>query len=125
MERIKFDPKKRSNPWYIAGGPGRVKKPSSLEEIMEAVVEISGISRGDICSGSRKREKVQARHMFYYCVREIYGNKYSLKMLGKMVGGRDHSSVIHGIKAINDLLDTKDKSTIYLKGEILRSIKKE
>ncbi|MEL6413198.1 MAG: helix-turn-helix domain-containing protein, partial [Bacteroidota bacterium] len=53
---------------------------------------------------SRKREVVLARQTAMYLSKK-YTN-HSLKSIGDYFGGRDHSTVIHALQTINDLLDT-------------------
>ena len=54
---------------------------------------------------SRKREIVMVRQCFYYVYKQI-NPKITLKTLGKILGHRDHSTVIHGIRTWQDLMDT-------------------
>lgn len=56
---------------------------------------------------SRKREYVTARQISMKLCRE-YTIK-SLAYIGNEHGGRDHATVLHAIKTINNFIDTKDK----------------
>jgi chromosomal replication initiator protein len=38
----------------------------------------------------------------------------SLKAIGGYFGGRDHSTVIHGLEAVSDLVDTEKKMKIIV-----------
>jgi len=62
-----------------------------------------------ICNKSRKRELVDARHMI---MRLLYDSNISLTQVGIIMGGRDHTTVIHGLKKHADLYDT---NTAYRK----------
>jgi chromosomal replication initiator protein len=54
-----------------------------------------GVSMVDVLSSRRDRSSVAARHeAFYRCKEET---TMSLPSIGRMFGGRDHSTVIHGI----------------------------
>jgi len=58
-----------------------------------------------IKSTSRKRELVVPRQMFCYITRFNMPN-VTLKEIGKYLGNRDHSTVIHGIRTAGDLIET-------------------
>lgn len=52
---------------------------------------------------SRKRELVDARHMM---MRLLHCTNITLTHIGVLMGGRDHTTVIHALKAHEDLFDT-------------------
>lgn len=52
---------------------------------------------------SRKRELVDARHMM---MRLLHDTNITLSQTGAIMGGRDHTTVIHALKAHEDLYDT-------------------
>ena len=58
-----------------------------------------------IMSTSRKRELVVTRQMFCYIAKFNMPN-VTLKEIGNFLGGRDHSTVIHGIRTAGDLIET-------------------
>lgn len=53
---------------------------------------------------TRKRDIVIARQVAIYFLREK--TNLSLKQIGLLFGGRDHTTAIHSIKTVNDLLAT-------------------
>ncbi|MDD3999108.1 MAG: chromosomal replication initiator protein DnaA [Candidatus Shapirobacteria bacterium] len=61
------------------------------------------IKTGDLCGSSRKKELVTARHITaYLLLTEI---KLPLKEVGELLGGRDHTSIMHARdKVSTDLL---------------------
>lgn len=69
---------------------------------------------------SKRRNRVQpftfVRYSFFYYATLIIDN-YTLKSLGHFMGGRDHSTVIHGKNTWEDLIrfekDFKDKDKIF------------
>jgi hypothetical protein len=58
-----------------------------------------------ILSNCRRREFVVPRQMFCYIAKFNMPN-ITLKEIGSFLGGRDHSTVIHGIKTAGDLIET-------------------
>lgn len=73
---------------------------SNLEKIINAVEYISGISFLQMCSSSRKRPIVDARHTAMYFVKKH--TKLTLQQIGFVFGLRDHSSICHAINKVED-----------------------
>ncbi|MCB0835985.1 MAG: chromosomal replication initiator protein DnaA [Bacteroidetes bacterium] len=53
---------------------------------------------------TRKRDIVQARQIAMFFAKEM--TRHSLKSIGSHFGGRDHSTVIHALQTVNDLIAT-------------------
>lgn len=66
----------------------------TLGEIIEQCAALTGISAGDILGRSRKRPAVRARQ-FTMAVMRARGGSYP--QVGRWIGGKDHSTVIHGV----------------------------
>ncbi len=71
-------------------------------------------------SKTRKREIVVARQIGMYLTKEF--TNLSLKSIGSHYGGRDHTTVIHAINTVNDLVDT-DMQFSHMVDEILKTVK--
>jgi chromosomal replication initiator protein len=78
------------------------------ETIMLETAEYFGLTREDLVSKSRSRPLTQARHMAMYLMRELTG--LSLIKIGELFD-RDHSTALHGIKRIENLMPNRD--TVY------------
>jgi chromosomal replication initiation ATPase DnaA len=76
----------------------------NLSNVMEAVVEVTGVPSYQVIGKSRMKEIAMARHLFCYMAR-LHTNA-SLLAIGEFLGGRHHSTVIHSIRTANDMLDT-------------------
>lgn len=81
-----------------------------LETILNSVSESLGVSVDDMQSKSRRRQFVIARQLFCYIARIDY--HFTLKEIGDMIGGRDHTTSIHSIKMISDLVSIKDNGIL-------------
>ena len=66
--------------------------------IQDRVAEAFSVSRVDILSPRRDRGSVIARHVAMLLCREFTTN--SLPAIGRMFDDRDHTTVLHGIRAI-------------------------
>jgi chromosomal replication initiator protein len=55
-------------------------------------------------SKTRKREVVQARQIAMYFSKQM--TKTSLASIGAQIGGKNHATVLHACKTVNNLMDT-------------------
>jgi len=85
-----------------------------VDEVVELVAGVTGFTVSEIKSNWRKREVVLARFIVVYLIRDMYGSSVSLKTLGMCLGGRDHSTIIHAIQTMEDLIKTNDRITIKM-----------
>ncbi len=79
--------------------PGDAPSP---EEIREAVARAWGLSPRDLMSKRRTREVTIPRQVAMYLLREIL--HLPLSRIGDLFGGRDHSTVIHSIRKVEEEL---------------------
>jgi chromosomal replication initiation ATPase DnaA len=81
-----------------------------IDFIMDIISQGENINKTLIISPSRKREIVVARMLSQYFIKKY--TSLSLKNIGLIFGGRDHSTIIHAVSTINDGLDVKQKELI-------------
>jgi chromosomal replication initiator protein len=74
--------------------------------ILEETARYFTLSTGDLMSKSRSRPLTQARHIAMYLVRECTG--LSLVKIGEIFGGRDHTTVLHGINKVEGEMRARD-----------------
>ncbi|MCB9232880.1 MAG: chromosomal replication initiator protein DnaA [Bacteroidia bacterium] len=79
-----------------------VSREISIEAIQKLVCEHLNVEQELLKAKTRKREIVQARQISMYFAKEL--TKSSLKTIGLHFGGRDHSTVIHAVQTVNDLI---------------------
>ncbi|HST87862.1 MAG TPA: chromosomal replication initiator protein DnaA [Ktedonobacterales bacterium] len=70
----------------------------SIPEILEAVCEYYRISADDLCGKQRDKHIVVPRQVAMYLMRQE--TEASLLEIGQALGGRDHSTVLHGCEKI-------------------------
>lgn len=73
----------------------------SPEDVLNAVCEYYQISRDEITSPKRARSVALPRQMVMYLSREL--TNASLPSIGNVLGGRDHTTVMHGCDKISEL----------------------
>jgi chromosomal replication initiator protein len=78
------------------------QKVISIDSIIEKVTEFFNIKITDIKGKTRLREVVVPRQIAMFLCKE--NTQLSLKAIGYHFGGRDHSTVIHAIQTVNDLM---------------------
>ncbi|KEO74804.1 chromosomal replication initiator protein DnaA [Anditalea andensis] len=75
-----------------------------IDFIQKTVSDYYGIKLEDLKAKTRKKEIVTARQVAMYFSKEF--TNHSLKSIGYHFGGRDHSTVIHAVQTVNDLMET-------------------
>jgi len=69
-------------------------------DILEIISEHCGVTVDDVLSKTRKKEQVEARHIFCAIMKKEFG--YSYTSIGQIIGHRDHTTVIHAVKTFNN-----------------------
>lgn len=82
-------------------------KEITAQLILEVVSEHFGISVDQIMSKSRSSDVAKPRQITMYLCKQL--TDLPLDSIGQFLGGRDHSTVIHGIKKVADEV-TSDKN---------------
>ena len=91
-----------------------------IDYIQKAVSDYFNVALEDLKAKTRKKEIVIARQVAMYFSKD-YTN-HSLKSIGYHFGGRDHSTVIHAVQAVNDMIDT-DAKFRYAVDELKKRLK--
>lgn len=76
--------------------------PLTIDDIVETVCNHYHVSTTAMGSRSRRRELVVARQVSMYLAQKY--TKMPASRIGKLVGGRDHSTVIHSCKTVERLI---------------------
>ncbi len=92
----------------------------SPQEIVATVCRRFNLKQEELLSACRSKEVVLPRQVAAYLLRKVGGA--SLNQIGQLLGGKDHSTILHGIKKIekeikeNEFLQNQVES---VRGEIL------
>lgn len=92
----------------------------SIEYIQKVVCDYFGLPADSIMSHTRKREIVQARQITMYFAKKM--TKNSLQVIGNVCGKKDHATVLHACKAIEEL-KSHDKRVEFWLNEIEKRFK--
>ena len=80
-----------------------------FDNIANEISSYYKVSMGDLISSSRKQQHVYARQMLMYISKNNFN--LTIKFIGDNLGGRDHSTILHGI----DKIDSDIKSNLMVK----------
>ena len=79
---------------------GQIMSSLSVEDVVRRVSDVFHIPEKTIVGKSRKMEIVEARQVAMYLCRGLIGD--SLSNIGVCFGGRDHTTVIHAMRSIEE-----------------------
>ena len=72
----------------------------TIDDIIETVCKHYGLETSAIQTKSRKREIVQARQIAMFLAKD--NTDFSTARIGKLIGNRDHATVLHACKTIKE-----------------------
>ena len=84
----------------------------SIDFIQKVICDYFDIPIEIMKSKTRKREIVQCRQLAMYFSKQM--TKSSLAMIGKHCGNKDHATVLHACKTVNNLADTDKQFKGYI-----------
>lgn len=102
--------------------PASANRQPNPNEVLKIVCESYGVTLKDITGKKRTKNLVDPRQIAMYLLRQDIG--LNLQSIGQLLGGRDHTTVMHGIDKISKLAqnDEQTRATITaLRQSFLRS----
>ncbi len=96
------------------------KREISIDYIQKIVCDYFNMPVENLKSKTRKREIVQARQIAMFFAKNL--TKSSLATIGSLIGGKDHATVLHACKTVNNLIDTDKRFRVYIE-EIEKKLK--
>lgn len=84
----------------------------SIDFIQKVVCDYFNLPMELLKSKTRKREVVQARQIAMFFSKKL--TKSSLANIGAHCGGKDHATVLHACKTVNNLIDTDKRFRVYI-----------
>ena len=84
----------------------------SIDYIQKVVCDYFDMPIELLKSKTRKREVVQARQISMYFAKSM--TKSSLSTIGLHSGGKDHATVLHACRTVNNLIDTDKRFKVYI-----------
>jgi chromosomal replication initiator protein len=96
------------------------KRELSIDYISKVVCDYFNMPVDSLQAKTRKREVVQARQLAMYFSKSM--TKSSLASIGSQIGNKDHATVLHACKTVNNLKET-DKAFKLCVDEIEKKLK--
>ncbi len=97
--------------------PKRIK----IDDILRIVSKHFGVNRSDLLSARRNRSIVRPRQIGMYLAKHLTSR--SLPEIGRRFGNRDHTTVLHAIRKIDELM--KEDSSLREEIELLKRLLKD
>jgi len=86
-----------------AAEPARVR----IDDILKVVGRHYNVARADLLSPRRAQSIVRPRQVGMYLAKKLTSR--SLPEIGRRFGGRDHSTVLHAVRKIEELMQSDDR----------------
>ena len=102
-----------------------LKNPRRTHLLVSLFCRIVGVSEAWICSKERTRKIARPRQILMWILYRNTGK--SLPAIGRTLGGRDHSTILHGVRKVNstpaflDHAKTIEKELLFLELEVSRN----
>jgi chromosomal replication initiator protein len=91
----------------VIPGISRSATATSVEEIQQRVAQRFGISRAELVGSSRAATPLRARQVAIFLTREL--TDLSLPQIGRLYGGRDHTTVLNSLRRVEASLGEDDE----------------
>ena len=118
LTRVLADAALEGRPVSLAGAKasllsflGSAGRPLTCERIIEEAAEVFGVTVEALCGYSRTRALVLARQAAMYVCRSLTDE--SLPGIGRAFGQRDHTTVLHAVRKIEQLMT--ERAAVYVK----------
>lgn len=85
-----------------------VSRPGLAQEIVEATAQLGGVPVAWLLSARRAKRLARLRQIAAYLMREM--TPMSLPQIGRMLGNRDHTTVMHSLKIMQKFEEMQPRS---------------
>lgn len=89
----------------VARAINLARKELTAEDILRATCQHYGVARRDVLGKTRKREVVQVRQVCMFLIHKYTDLSYT--QIGRLIGRRDHSTVMHSCTTVQNRLATE------------------
>ena len=94
----------------------KAKKPANenqnYEDALSIIANMYNISVAELLGSSRNSKYVLPRHISMYILKNHYNLTYA--KIGNILNGRDHATIMNGVKKISDELEINDELKIAI-----------
>ncbi len=98
-----------------------ISKRLNSNEILESISKFFEIPVSEIVGRRRTAKIAEARMIAAYVLRKDRYLSLGLKHIGNILGGKDHTSVMHHVKRIGELIDIEPEFRVKIKEVFLET----
>jgi len=84
----------------------KINKEYLIDFTISEVCKTFNVSLLEIKSKARLENIVKARHIISYICKSIMHTNISLEYIGQKIGGKNHATILHGIRVCKNLMET-------------------
>jgi chromosomal replication initiation ATPase DnaA len=95
----------------------------TVRDVVEVTAEHFGTTINDLISECREQLLCRHRHIAMFVARKV--TRESLLFIGRGIGDRDHSTILHGTRATQRLIDSGDTDTVAAIVQIIERLREE
>lgn len=106
-------------PYRLPQPPAGVRSSGSFAWIIRMAARSHGLPAAALAGSGRSRGVVQARNLAMYLARRLTGSSFGA--IGVAFGGRDHTTVLRGVRAIENQLATDATFAADIEGLLAKS----
>jgi chromosomal replication initiation ATPase DnaA len=92
----------------------------TVHRVLEVTAHHFGTTVPALLSGSREPLLCHHRQVAMYVAREM--TAHSLHLIGSKIGGRDHGTILHGVRVVKGLIEAGDGETIAAVNQIIERL---
>jgi chromosomal replication initiation ATPase DnaA len=92
----------------------------TVHRVLEVTAHHFGTTVPDLLSGSREPLLCHHRQVAMYVAREM--TAHSLRLIGSNMGGRDHRTILHGVRVVKGLIEAGDAEAIAAVNQIIERL---
>jgi hypothetical protein len=92
----------------------------TVRRVLKITAAYFGITAADLLSDRRTKPLCRRRQIAMHVARRLTGS--SLPSIGMQMGGRDHTTILHGVRTVEILLDNRDEETVIAVNAIVKRL---
>ncbi len=92
---------------YLSAGYRPTERRITVDEIQKVTADYYGLKQTDLLSARRTRQVARPRQVAMYLCKQLTTRSYP--DIGRRMGGRDHTTVLHGVRRIDALIGEDDQ----------------
>lgn len=94
-----------------------------MQQIITKAATITGYTEQEITGRARQKHLVMVRHCLIWYMRNKM--RMTFESIGRAMGGRDHTSIIHACTNVNNYIQTGDEMYLPIHHAILSQVHRD